>query len=288
VSDQFRHLLFEVEEGIAAVTLNAVATRNALWFGAGSLREELLAAFARADADDRVGAILVTANGDDFCGGADIGRTLPRESAIEQQRFFEASGRFLEAVRQCAKPTIAGVQGRCLGAGLGLIAQFDLVLAADDARFGLVEGLYGWPGASDLVPAIGPIWAKFLILTGELIPADVAQRIGLLLTTVAPQDLDAAARDLAKRIARTPREGAQLNKRCINGVADGLGRERALVVGRTFDALVAEQAKSARAPDGRAFRDIITQEGIAGLRAATAREPWSQRWATGAFSGRRS
>jgi len=277
----FQHILYAVADGVAEVTLNLPSSRNALWFGEGSLREELLAALALADEDTAVGAVLVTANGEDFCAGADLRRTAPRDTAVEQQRFFEGSARFLAGVRGCAKPTVAAVQGRCLGAGLGLIAQFDLVVAADDARFGLVEGVYGWPGASDLVPVIGPSWAKFLILTGELVTAAVAERIGLVLTTVATRELREAASGLARLVARAPRESSQLNKRGINGVADGLGRDQALAIGRTFDALVAEQAKSARAPDGRAFRDIVAQEGVGGLRAAVAHEPWSERWGLG-------
>jgi len=166
------------------------------------------------------------------------------------------------------KPVIAAVHGLCIGAALGMIAQCDLVVAADDARFGRLEGRIGHPGASELVPLIGTQWTKFLILTGELIDAHRAAEIGLVLTVEPAATLNERCAELARRIARMPRDGVMLNKACIDNVAEATGRGIGRLVGRPFDAITKTMAQQARAPDGRRFEDILRAEGMDGLKKA--------------------
>jgi enoyl-CoA hydratase/carnithine racemase len=272
--DQFKHILYTVEDRVARITLNRPEKLNALFFGPGSNRDELIRAFAGADADESVGAILLSGAGRSFCGGADLTIVKPRETSYDEQRFFEESAQFLRSIRNVSKPTIAAVHGACVGAGLGLMAQCDLIVAADDARFGLVEGPRGLPGATEIVPLIGPNWAKFMILTGELLDAAWAERIGLIMLSVDANQLGAATFELARRIAHTPAKSTQLNKLSINSMIDAGGLQQVMNAGHTHDVLTAAMSKFATAPDGRLVRDILQTEGVAGLRAAFAQPSW--------------
>ncbi len=264
----YAHVAYHVQDGVAHVRLNRPDKLNVLGFGPDGSRAEILAALQRADADPSVGAILVSAEGREFCAGGDLTGAPPTDTPYDVAEMVAEIDRFHAGIRAVRKPVVAAVHGLCLGAGLGMLAQFDLVVAAEDARFGLVEGRIGHPGATELVPLIGPAWAKFLILTGELVGAPVAERIGLVLAVVAPDALSVRAGDLATRIAATPREAAILNKAAVNATADAMGRADGRAAGRTRDMVTVSNARYAEAPDGRRFADILATEGVTGLKAA--------------------
>jgi len=264
----FQHILYSSRNGVAEIRLNRPDKLNALGMGPGSSRDEITRALAQADEDGEVGSILISAAGRAFCAGGDIAGTAHPETAYEEARQVAEIDAALAAVRGTRKPIVVAVNGLCLGAGLGFIAQCDLVIAADDARFGLVEGRIGHPGASAIVPLVGAAWAKYLILTGDLIDAERAAEIGLVLVTVPAAELEAKARDLAERIARLPRESVELNKAAIDKVIEVGGRAAGRIAGRTQDVLVRAMSGRAKAPDGRRFEEILAAEGIAGMKKA--------------------
>lgn len=174
-------------------------------------------------------------------------------------------------------PTIAAVHGYCLGAGVLLAAACDLVIAADDARFGFPEGRIGLVGASPLAPLIGRQWTKFLMMTGELITAEQARQLGLVLTVEPAGELQDRVLDLADRIARMPTTGVAANRRTIDAVADAAGDSAARAAAVEHDAQTLAVADHASAPDGRTFRSIVDAEGIEGLKRARAEQydaPW--------------
>lgn len=263
-----QHIRYEIRAGVASITLNRPDKLNALGMGAGSNRAEIAAALAEADGDEQVGAVLLRAEGRAFCAGGDLSGAQPTETPLDEHLFNEEILRFYAAFRAMHKPVIAAVHGLCLGAGLGMLVQCDLVVASADARFGLIEGRIGQPGASELVPYIGSQWAKFLILTGELIDADTAKEIGLVLTVVAPDRLDARAGDLAERIAALPRESVLLNKACIDAMTDVMGRTAGRLVGRAIDTTTKGMGRYAKAPDGRTFEAILRADGVEGMKKA--------------------
>lgn len=272
--DQVR---YAVSDGVAELRLDRPAVRNVLSSGPDGTRAQLLTALAAAESDESVGAVLLTAEGSAFCAGGDLTGGRPRETALEDVRFLEEADAFHRAFRSASVPVVAAVQGHCLGAGLLLAASCDLVVAGEGARFGLPEGRMGLVGASYLVPVVGRQWAKFLILTGESLSAQRAQQIGLVLHVVPDADLAGRARDLAVRLARMPREGALLNKRAVDAVADVGGDAAGRAAGLTHDAVTLSMAGHATAPDGRTFRSIIAADGMAGLKAARAAQydqPW--------------
>lgn len=264
----YQHLLYGVESGVAEIRLNRPERLNTLGVGPGSSRDEIARALAQADGDPAAGSVLITAAGRAFCAGGDMSGTKAPENAYEEARQVQEIDDFLAAVRGTRKPVVAAVQGLCIGAALGFIAQCDLVIASDDARFGLVEGRIGHPGASGIVPLVGAAWAKYLMLTGDLIDAERAADIGLVLTVVPVADLETRARDLSRRIARLPRESTELNKAAINKVVEAGGQAAGRLAGRTQDVVVRAQSSHARAPDGRTFTEILASEGIAGMKKA--------------------
>ena len=273
----FEHLHIERRGGVAVITLNRPERLNVLGMGPGSNRDELLRALAEADRDNSVGAVLLCATGRAFCGGGDLTGGVPRETVFDDYRFHAAAEEFHGAVRQVRKPLVAAVQGLCLGAGVALAAQCDLVVAAEDAQFGLVEGRIGLTGGGAIVHLVGATWAKFLILTGETIDARRAARIGLVLTVVPGAELQTRAFELARRIATLPRAAVELNKAGINAQAEAAGLAAGRLAGEGMDPVTTAMARQARAPDGRLFRDILRAEGVDGLKRARTLQydtPW--------------
>lgn len=268
VAMTWQHLIYDVEAGVAHIVLNRPERLNALGVGPGSNRQELVDALEQADADPEVGAIVISAAGRAFCAGGDM-VGVPRSGApLDDHLFIQAVDQANGRIRSISKPTVAAVQGLCLGTGLGLIAQFDFVVASDDARFGLIEGRTGHPGATEILAAVGETWAKFLILTGELIDARRAEWLGLVLAVVPAESLLNRCRDLATRLSRMPREATILNKAAVRSASEAMGRGAARDVGRARDTITRSMAFAARAPDGRPFVQILAEEGIAGLKRA--------------------
>jgi enoyl-CoA hydratase/carnithine racemase len=275
VGDQ--HVAVRVEDGVAIISLDRPEVRNALSPGPGGTREQLLSAFGAAEADPEVAAIVLTTTSAHFSAGADLTAAKPRTTLAEDREFVVAADAFHQSLRDTAIPVIAAVRGHCLGAGLLLASCADLVLASTTAQFGLPEGRLGLIGASPLVPLIGRQWAKFLIMTGEPIDAWRARDIGLALTVIADDELDARSLDLGARLARMPRGGLALNKAAIDAVGDESGEQAGRAESLSRDAATLREGAGARAPDGRSFRDIIRAEGMTGLKAAREAQ-WSVPW----------
>ncbi|WP_286958374.1 MULTISPECIES: enoyl-CoA hydratase/isomerase family protein [Arsenicicoccus] len=268
----FEHVRYAVASGVAQIVLARPERRNVLGVGPGSSRTEILQALLVADHDDAVGCILLHAEGDAFCGGGDLtGAALP-EGIDGDLWLVTQVDDFHARVRAVSKPVVVAVQGSCLGAGLGMIVQADLVLAGDDARFGLPEGRFGHPGGAELAAVVGASWAKFLIFTGETIGAQQAVECGLALAVIPREMLLTRALDLAQRIATMPPTSLRLNKRAIDAAVESAGRAAGRVAGRAVDVLTKSASHAATAPDGRRFEDIVTAQGVRGLRTATAQQ----------------
>ncbi|HVU71422.1 MAG TPA: enoyl-CoA hydratase/isomerase family protein [Mycobacteriales bacterium] len=278
VSLAAEHISYAVRDGVAHITLSRPEKRNAL---AAATRAELLTAFAAAGRDPAVGAVLLAGEGPDFCAGGDLTGAPKRETLADHRAFLVEVDAFHAAVRDCPVPVIAAVHGNVLGAGLLLAASCDLVVAADTAVLGLPEGRIGLVGGTGLVAAVGRQWAKMLQLSGELISADRAAQIGLVLTCVPAADLRSRTTELAERLARMPREATTLNKRAIDAVADAADDPARRQAAIEHDAVTLDTAKRALAPDGRAFADIIATEGMRGLKAAREQQ-WTEPWLPGA------
>jgi enoyl-CoA hydratase/carnithine racemase len=267
-------------DGVVEIVLDRPQKLNAISARAGGTRDQILAVLTEAEADDAVGAVLLRGEGRAFSVGGDLTGNEPRETEAEHRAFLERSEVLHQRLRDSRLPIVVAVHGQCLGAAVALVAACDFVIASASASFCLPEGRIGLIGASPLVPIIGRQWAKFMILTGEPVGADQARELGLVLSVEADDELLPRARDLARRLARLPREAVARNKHAVDAVADASGDVAGRATGLACDAVTLAASGRASAPDGRTFREIITAEGVEGLKRARAQQ-YSQPWLGG-------
>jgi enoyl-CoA hydratase len=198
----YENLLVEVREPIAVLTLNRPKVLNAL--NAATLRE-LGAALETLVANPAVRAILLSGAGEKaFAAGADI-QELAQVSAVEGQALAQRGQRLFDRIESCGKPVIACVNGFALGGGCELAMACTFRIASETAKFGQPEvklGLIpGYGGSQRLPRLVGKGAALRLLLTGEMISAAEALRIGLVEEVVAPDGLLARGEQIAHSIA---------------------------------------------------------------------------------------
>lgn len=233
----FETILTETRGRVGLITLNRPAQLNAL---NDQLITELNQALDGFEADEGIGAIVVTGSEKAFAAGADI-KEMQAKTYIEAYKSdFIASW---ERITRCRKPVIAAVAGFALGGGCELAMSCDLIIAADTAKFGQPEIKLGiMPGAGGtqrLTRAIGKSKTMELCLTGRLMDAAEAERAGLVARIVPAADLLADAIKTAETIAANSLTATMMTKDCVNRayettLAEGIRYER-----RTFHALFA-------------------------------------------------
>jgi enoyl-CoA hydratase/carnithine racemase len=194
-------LLRHESDGIATLTLNRPAARNALSIG---LMEALDAALAAIAGDRSVKVVIIAANGPAFCAGHDLRelRTTPTRAAYEQ--VFALCSRLMQRIVRLPQPVIAQVHGVATAAGCQLVASADLAVAADTARFatpGVDIGLFCSTPMVALSRTVGRKAAMEMLLTGDMVPAPRARELGLVNRVVPETDLQQATRALAAQIA---------------------------------------------------------------------------------------
>ncbi|HEV3449871.1 MAG TPA: enoyl-CoA hydratase-related protein [Acidimicrobiia bacterium] len=206
---------YERDGHVATITYNRPEVLNAI---NGELRQDLNAAWERFRADEEAWVGIVTGAGRAFCVGADL-RDGAASAGTWPGSFWEIpTVNSFESGLEIWKPTIAAVNGYCLGYGLTLVAACDFVVAADDAEFGMPEVRLGVPtivGAIRLPRRVGLSAALELLLTGERIDAARAAEIGLAGRVVPRAELLAEARRLADRLCA----GAPLAVRAVKEMA---------------------------------------------------------------------
>jgi len=188
-------------DGVARLTLNRPAARNALSLG---LMAEFQSALDAVAEDDTVKLVVIAAKGPGFCAGHDLKDLRANPTRAYYEQTFAASSRLMLTIMRLSKPVIARVHGIATAAGCQLVATCDLAIASDDARFatpGVNIGLFCSTPMVALGRNVGRKQAMEMLLTGEMIDAEEAQRIGLI-NRVAPEGgLDASVAELAGTIA---------------------------------------------------------------------------------------
>lgn len=218
----FEDILYDVDEyGVATLAINRPERMNALRPQTG---EELRAAIAMARDDDAVRCVLVTGNGRGFCAGDDFQAIFLAENASSRQNQRQVNRikrgeTSLDDLFALEKPTVAAVNGAAVGYGMDLALYCDIRIASEEAKFGwffvrrAVMGTIG--GTFILRQLVGLSKAYELTLTGELVDAREAERIGLVSKVVAPERLQDEARALARKLASGPPLAQRLIKRSI-------------------------------------------------------------------------
>ncbi|HKN68751.1 MAG TPA: enoyl-CoA hydratase-related protein, partial [Gemmatimonadaceae bacterium] len=188
----YQHLSVSVQDRIATLTVNRPDKLNAL---NATLIGELGAAIDEMQTRDDVGGIILTGGGRAFVAGADIAE-LSGISALEGKRLARRGQEIFRRFELSPKPTVAAVNGFALGGGCELAMACQIRIASDAAKFGQPEvklGLIpGYGGTQRLPRLVGRGRALQLLLTGEMIDAQEAFRIGLVNRVVAPEQLLAA------------------------------------------------------------------------------------------------
>ena len=234
----------DVGNGIAEVVID-VPPVNALsvdgWF-------ELAGVVRGLGTDPEVRAMILAAEGKGFCAGVDI-------KEIQRQEGYEAlvganRGCFaaFASVYECEVPVLAAVQGFCLGGGIGLVGNADVIVASDDATFGLPEVDRGALGAATHLARLVPQHRmRAMVYTGQTAAAQELERYGSVLRVVPREDLRGAARELATVIAAKSPTVIRRAKESLNGIDPvDVRRSYRYEQGFTFELNLAGVADEAR------------------------------------------
>jgi enoyl-CoA hydratase/carnithine racemase len=204
-------LSLERRQEVAVVTLQRPEKRNALSI---DLRVELAEAFGALGDDPDIGAVVLTGAPPAFCSGMDTSQF--GGDRANRERLVETSIGCFRAVGNCAKPVVAAVNGPALAGGFALALLCDLRLAAEEATFGFPELPRGIPPSYAAArAALPPRVAAELTLTGRLLDAAGAERIGIVSAVHPADELMPRAVELAGRIASGPRQAIAETKRRI-------------------------------------------------------------------------
>lgn len=227
-----------IDGAVATLLIDNPGKRNAMTAAMWTAVPKLLEGLA---ADPAVKVVIVAGAGGTFCAGADISDAAAIAADGEDSVAVHAE----RALAAFPKPTLAQIDGFCVGGGCQLAVACDLRFAAEDSRFGITPAKLGivYPASTTrrLVALVGPARAKLLLFTGELIDARSAERIGLVDAVVAPDTLAAAVRDTATTITGRSQLSVRSAKAIIDGW-DGLVRQDLTEVAEGIAAFRARRA----------------------------------------------
>ncbi|CAN5814074.1 2-(1,2-epoxy-1,2-dihydrophenyl)acetyl-CoA isomerase PaaG [soil metagenome] len=204
----YEHINVTEDSGIATITLNRPEKLNAF---IGHMRRDLAEALEATGSDRAIRVVVVTGAGRAFCAGGDVAfmaDLVERQDAEEFSRLLGAARRVVMAIRQLNKPVIGAVNGLASGAGCNLALACDLRIASAEATFSqsfVKLGLHpDWGGTYFLPHLVTPNRACEMFFLGDVMSAEEALRLNLVNRVVAPEDLEAAVRELAKRLRDAP------------------------------------------------------------------------------------
>ena len=228
----YETIITETRGRVGLITFNRPDSMNAL---SEAVIGELGRALDGFEADDGIGAIVITGSDQAFAAGADIEEMQAKTWPATYREDFITNG--WERLAQCRKPVVAAVAGYALGGGCELAMMCDIIIAADNAKFGQPEITLGvTPGAGGsqrLTRAIGKSKAMEMCLTGRMMDAEEAERSGLVSRVVPVADLVEDAVKTASRIAEMPPAVAMMVKEAVNrafetSLSEGIRFERRL------------------------------------------------------------
>lgn len=238
-------VLYETRNRKAYITLNRPDKRNALNPELVNALKEVLLAAAR---DTEVKVIVLRANGTVFCSGADLGylKELQKNTFEENLEDSRNLKDLFYQIYRHPKPLIAQVHGHAIAGGCGLATLCDFVVAAEDAKFGYTEVRIGFVPALVTVflqRRIGETHARKLLLTGALVTAAEAERIGLINTCVAADSLESTVEELAEELI------SRNSGQSMSMVKEMLARVPSMEVGQALEYAAEMNAKARETED---------------------------------------
>lgn len=226
-----KSLIYEKGEGVATITFNRPEAMNSS--NANSITE-LSQAVDDIENDDSIRAVIFTGGTKIFAAGGDI-KYMSTANALEMEKFIARAHALHDRIAYSSKTYIAAIAGLALGGGCELALACDIRIAADNAILGQPEiNLAIIPGAGGtqrLPRVVGSGWARHLILTGEMIDAQTALKIGLVTKVVPVDELLPMAHKMAKSLSRKSPGAMAAAKRCLllgetSDLATGLAYEQ--------------------------------------------------------------
>ncbi|MBW2279121.1 MAG: crotonase/enoyl-CoA hydratase family protein [Deltaproteobacteria bacterium] len=268
----------EIVDRVFAITLTRARQYNTI---TPTLRDDLRAAIDAAEASPDASVILLRAEGPAFCAGyaldwgtasaaaeidaTDGVRERPHRAwdSVADLRMMDTFVDVYMKLWYARKPTIAAVQGWCIGGGTDMVLCADQIIAAEGARFGYPPSrVWGTPTTAMWVFRMGLEKAKRYMLTGDEIPAPEAARIGLILETVPDDELAEHSLAFAKRMALVPLNQLIMLKLLCNQTAENMGLSSSRLLGTLFDGVARHTQEGldfvARAQD-IGFREAVRE-----------------------------
>lgn len=252
--DDLKQLQVKIDGNVAVLIMDSPPV-NAL---TRILNDELTLALDRISETDGIQVVVLTGAGKHFCAGADLkGRTEIIKGPGDLMAHSRRTRECFHAIRECAKPVIAAINGSALGAGLAIVASADILIASEKAVIGAPEvdvGLLG--GGRHAMRLFGHSRLRRMMLTGYRVPAAELYRLGVIEACTTPEELMPAAMELAQTIACKSPVSTRMIKHTLNvieemSLRDGYRYEQDMTaaIAKTEDAKEAQLAfKEKRKP----------------------------------------
>ncbi|MER8417510.1 enoyl-CoA hydratase/isomerase family protein [Mesorhizobium sp. M1329] len=254
----FSTIEYDVQDGIAAIRLNRPAKLNAINL---QMVTELEEAILHAEADSAAKVIILAGRGRSFSAGFDLkeiesGHVDPEKKRRNLERKFRMIMNFWNS----SKPTIAAVQGHCIGGGFELALSCDITIASASCRMGEPEVRFGSGILAMLLPWLtGAKAAKELLLSGDdTITGERALSLGIINRLVPDDALEEEARSLARTIKQADTHAVAMTKRAINGSLNAMGMQEALLHALEIEVSI----ETASTPKRAEFQRIYQTEGL--------------------------
>ncbi len=212
VVDQINH--------VGIITLNYPDPSNTL---TSETAKELNVALVELDKDETVRVIIIESSGDAFCAGIDISEFFGKSHKEYLEWVTQLTEQILLAITRMKKPVIASAHGYCVAYGAGLIAACDLAIVAEGTKIGVSAinvGLFCMGPAVPLSRSLGRKRSLEMLMTGDLVDANDAERWGLINKVVPEDQLKEATMDLASKLAEKSPVALQMGKRAFYGMSD--------------------------------------------------------------------
>jgi enoyl-CoA hydratase len=231
-----------VKDGLAELVLDKPpvnAFDSSDWF-------EMARVFKEIGDNAEANVVLCRNEGKGFCAGVDI-----KELQADSSRIVEVNRGCYEAfaaIHECRVPVVMAVSGFCLGGGIGMVGSADIIVASDDATFGLPEIDRGAMGAATHLARMFPVQkVRRMFFTGEPISAAEAYRLGAVESVHPREELTAAARELAGKIAGKSPRAVRVAKRALDGIEPvDIKRSYRFEQGFTFEMYTSPDSQEAR------------------------------------------
>jgi len=242
----FNTVTYEARDRVATITLNRPERFNAI---NQSMPGDIAAAFAQANKDNTVHAVVLTGAGRGFCGGYDLKefaespggnpaiQDMPWDPMIDYGFMSHCTQQFM-SIWRCHKPVIGRIHGHAVAGGSDIALCCDIIIMNEEARIGYPPArVWGCPTTAMWVYRLGAEKAKRMLFTGDLITGAEAERMGLIYKAVPLEELDKELGRLVERIKGVPKNQLMMMKLLVNQAYENMGLANSQMMATLFDGM---------------------------------------------------